>query len=454
MFPAIVAHHFFTAVLIVALGASLTAPAHAQAPAQPAEADDPLRVSVALLAGYGHDAANAPLGFEKQGRVGYAIIRLEGRVAPRVSYRLSLNPVNEVAPRPACGEAGFFYPNQPDALYTAGPEVACDPADGSRRVDLYRGIALDVVPQQGAVREAYADLAITPAFQIRFGRFVVPVGFDWEDAGALTAKDATLIQRINAEGNFGLQFRLARRDAGGRPWLSATAAAVQGDGNRWKDYDYFYFHDPSLDTNSALAAVGDVRYAPSRAVEIRASFKGGFTGSKVERLPSYWASKRNDHATVISAAVRPVPAVRLLGEWARYVWGPTRTSAEMLGVDTDPIVKTGAYLTVEVTQPVHPTLEVGASVTVERIDRADSLVHFLATNAAFDVTEDRVDRMSVLRVFVDSGRVRLGGYFNAVQNPFPWISGIYPVSGPFAFTGRSLNRWGIMVRVSLEGPLD
>ncbi len=65
-----------------------------------------------------------------------------------------------------------------------------------------------------------------------------------------------------------------------------------GDGDRQKDYNYFYFADPALDTNSALNLVASVRAQPSRQVDLRAAYKRGFTGSKVERLPSYWASKR------------------------------------------------------------------------------------------------------------------------------------------------------------------
>ena len=67
---------------------------------------------------------------------------------------------------------------------------------------------------------------------------------------------------------------------------------VLGDGNREKDYDWFYFANPTLDTNSALTAIVSVRARPHTAVDVRAAYKRGFTGSKVERLPSYWASKR------------------------------------------------------------------------------------------------------------------------------------------------------------------
>ncbi len=38
--------------------------------------------------------------------------------------------------------------------------------------------------------------------------------------------------------------------------------AVLGDGNREKDYDWFYFVNTSLDTNSAITVVASARIAP------------------------------------------------------------------------------------------------------------------------------------------------------------------------------------------------
>ena len=174
------------------------------------EKPERLKLSVALMAGYGHDAANAPLGFEKQGRIGYAILSVEGRLLSRVTFRLSMNPVNEVSPRPACPETNFFYPNAPSELWGTGPQVPCDVAHGTRRVDMYRGIALDTVNQQGALREATATFELSPSLHTTFGRFPLTKGFGVEESGAFTAKDATLIQRINAESNFGVLLSYAR----------------------------------------------------------------------------------------------------------------------------------------------------------------------------------------------------------------------------------------------------
>src|SRR5690606_27678531 len=103
-----------------------------------------------------------------------------------------------------------------------------------------------------------------------------------------TAKDMPRIQRLNAEANFGLMLGYASET------LDVALAGVLGEGNREKDYNWFYFANPTLDTNSALTAVASARYRPRDWLDLRASYKKGFTGSKVERLPSYWASKRID----------------------------------------------------------------------------------------------------------------------------------------------------------------
>lgn len=409
-----------------------------------------LRISARFMAAHGHDGANANGGFEKQGRVGYAIVTLEGRPIDRVFYRLSVNPVNETEPRPACGEPNFFFPNDPRHLYDAGPNVPCDVTHGNRRVDLYRFIAFDVVPQQGAVREAFLDYLATNTFSVRVGRMLLPLGFDWEDAGSFTAKDAPRIQRINAEANFGVMFRYVRMADGRRkPLISASASGVLGEGNRWWDYDYFYFEDGSLDANSALTAVGAVSVSPHDSVDVRASYKKGYTGSKVERLPSYWASKRNDDALVVGASYEN-RYVRAFGEFASYTWGPTATSAEMVGVDQAPIEKAGAWGTIEGRYPLPRRIHVGASVTVEKVERADSLVKYLAANGLYGVETGQHDRMRVLRLFVDlAANVRIGFYRNIDDNPFPQASGIRPVVGVAADQSRPTDKWGLLFRASI-----
>lgn len=434
------------AIPALALAQSAAPPQAAPAAGTSPIGSEKLHVSIDFMAAYGHDAANAPLGMEKQGRVGYAIVGLTGRLTPKISYRIAINPVNEVVPLPGCGEESFFYPNDVNLLYTEGPVVPCDVKQGNRRVDMYRGIAYDTIDQQGALREGYVTFDITPSVHAMFGRFILEKGFGVEEAGSFTGKDATMIQRINAEANFGLQISYDwQRDA--RRVLRLNAAGVLGEGNRWQDYDYYYFQDNSLDANSALTFVGSATYTPDDKLDVRAAFKAGFTGSKVERLPSYFASKRNDGAVVISGQYKFLPRVRAMGEIARYTWGPTKSSAEMLGVDPEPIHKSGYWIGVEAAHQFRPGLVVGGSLTREEIDRADSLIKVLAAENFFGVVEGKTDRMTVVRLFVDlSDCVRLGYYFNDVSNPYPWVSGSYPVEGPQAFQGKSMDRWGLVVR--------
>ncbi len=439
-------------------------PAGAQTPAdpEPAEADAGIPVPAAtklwvkadFMAGVGKDGANATLGFENQGRVGYAILTVEGRPHDRVFFRVSMNPVTERDPLPARGAPGSFFPNDPVHLYseTTGPVVPCDPKNGNRRVDAYRGIALDVVSQQGAIREAFVDVRATDWLSMRFGRMALPLGFDWQDAGSMTAKDAPLIQRINAEYNFGLMFSTQTPVRGRtRPLLSANLAAFMGEGNRWYDYDFFFFEDLTLDANSAFTAMASASFAPTDAIELRTSVKRGFTGSKVDRIASYWASKRNDHAVVVSGSYTPVPYLRLMGEWARYVWGPTRTSAELVGADPDPIIKRGFWVSAQSRVPVTPALAIGGSVTREVADRADSLIRWLATRGLYGVTEGRSDRMTALRVYVDLWEhTRIGFYKTFDANPFPQASGIWPVVGANEDSLTSTEKYGVVVRLTID----
>jgi hypothetical protein len=445
-------------VLVLSALLSCPAPAAAQdaeAPPAPLSVfgwdvphDERFRLSGTFIAGWSHDGMQAQLGLEKQGRVAQATLTLSGRVTARVRYLVSVNPVNEVSARPACGEEHFFFPNDP-ALYAAGPIVPCDAEDGLKRVDTYNTYALDYVTQQGPLREGYVDWRASEALSVRFGRFILPIGFAPREAGSWTAKDLTRIQRLNSEANFGVMLGYTRRRADGEPLLEASLAGVLGEGNREKDYDWFYFVNTTLDTNSALTALASARLRPHRAVEARVAYKHGFTGSKIERLPSYWASKRRDEALVVSARVAPRAWAAVFGEYARYVWGPTRTSAEMLGLDPDPIVKPGYYVGATLAVPVAARLRAGVTVTREEISRDDSLVKFLALEGRYGVEMGKRDRGTIVRAFVDVARlVSVGLFWADVSTPYPWISGAWPVSGPRAFTGRAPDRYGLAVVVT------
>lgn len=448
------------AALLVLLSIS---PAFAQQAAPPSTDADPGAVNVfgftfdqserfkfggELVAAWSHDGAQAALGFEKQGRVGMAILSLSGKVTDRVRYFVSVNPVSETASRPACGEQNFFFPNDPSLFAAAGPIVKCDEEDGLKRVDTYNTFSLDYITQQGLLREGYIDWGISKNVSFRGGRFILPVGFAPREVGAATAKDMARITRLNAEANFGamLAFSATRND---RAVVDAGVMAVLGDGNREKDYDWFYFVNRTLDTNSAVTVVASARVQPFRQLDARVAYKKGYTGSKVERLPSYWASKRHDDALVVSVKVSPFSWFSAFGEYAKYKWGPTITSGELVGIPTlGPIEKPGYFMGAQLDVPLRGTVRVGGSFTREELARDDSLIQYLSLNNLYGVSMGKKDRLMIARGFVDIHRlVNIGFFWVDVSNPFPWVSGSWPVAGPVAYTGREPDRIGVTLTV-------
>lgn len=404
-----------------------------------------LRFNVRFMASYGSDRSHYDIGNEGQGRVGYAIFEVSGKITPHFSYFIEINPVDETKPLPACGDKNYFYPNVPQNI---GPTVECDP-DGRLRVDDYKFVALDVMPQQGPVRQAYMTYRTESGF-IRgsFGRFQLPIGWDWErDGGSLTAKDATHIQRLNAEANFGVMLSFN--------WKIATfnAAAFLGDGNRFHDYDYFYFMDDSFDTNSAMTALvsGDLRLVKN--LDVRLAQKAGYTGSRVEPLPNFYASKHRDRATVVSAKYRPVPFATAYGEYAWYTWGLMRSSATLIDLpDLDSVDKNGYYLGGDVNFPLVKGARVGANITHEVLDRDDSLIKFLYLQNLYGVTLGEKERSTVYRFYGDINRyLRVAFYMTKLDNPFPQVSGITPIAGPRAYHSFGNNKWGIVGKFALDG---
>ena len=398
------------------------------------------------MGGYTHDSAQASLGFEKQGRVGYATVGLSGQLNDRFRYLIEINPINETQPGVSCGEDDYFYPN---AAQSFGPRVACD-NDGRNRVDDYRFVALDSLLQQGPIRQAYGE-ATTGPFALKFGRFILPIGFAPEEVGSMSAKDATHIQRINSEANFGVMFSLTRHGRG-RRLATASLAATLGDGNKYRDYDYFYGIDGSMASNSwpALLATGVIE--PIDGLEVRAALKRGDTGSKVERLPNFYASKRNDNALIASARYRPFRHVSVFGETARYTWGPMSSSATMLGLDPKPVYKTGSYVGGDVEYPITRTIHVGSTFTREDLSRDDALVKMCAEHNLHRIRRGRRERSTVMRFYADfASGIRIGAFRNSLLNPYPWLSGITPVAGPRAFTkGRGSDKWGLIVNFTLQ----
>jgi hypothetical protein len=405
-----------------------------------------LRIRVKFMGGYTHDAAQATLGFEKQGRVGYATVGFSGRLNDQLRYLIEINPINETQPGVSCGEDDYFFPN---AAQPIGPKVACD-NNGRNRVDDYRFVALDSLIQQGPIRQAYGEYTTGP-LALKFGRFILPIGFAPEEVGSMSAKDATHIQRINRDASFGVMASLTRQ-ARGRRLATVSLASIIGDGNKYRDYDYFYGIDGSMDSNAwpALLATGIVE--PIAGLEVRAAIKRGDTGSKVERFPNFFASKRNDNALVGSARYHPIRHVTVFGETARYTWGLMSTSATMLGLDPKPVWKSGYYVGGDFNYPVTHSIRVGSTLTHEDLSRDDALVKMCAERNLHRIRRGRRERSTVTRFYADfAGGIRLGMFRNSLSNPYPWLSGITPVAGPAAFTkGRGSNKWGMIVNFTLQ----
>jgi hypothetical protein len=436
-------------------------PAFAQQGTPPEAADEPVdffgfefkqserfKIGGELMAGWGHDGAQAALGLEKQGRIGWAILSVSGRVSDHVRYYVSVNPVSETRSRPACGEKDFFFPNDPNLFAAQGPLVKCDEEDGLKRVDTYNSFSLDYITQQGILREGYIDWGMGDHVSLRGGRFILPIGLAPREVGGTSAKDIARITRLNAEANFGAMIAFNAGNST-RSIADAGLMVVLGDGNREKDYDWFYFVNRTLDTNSAVTMVASARVQPVRMLDARVAYKRGFTGSKVERLPSYWASKRNDDALVVSVKVSPASWVSAFAEYAKYRWGPTITSGELVGMPAlDPIEKPGYYMGAEVDVPIASRVHAGGSFTREELTRDDSLIQYLTLNGLYGVSMGKKDRLMIARGFVEVNRlVNVSFYWMDVSNPFPWVSGSWPVSGPTAFTGREPDRIGITVTV-------
>jgi hypothetical protein len=410
---------------------------------------DWLRVRFDVLgAGY-WDYAQTTLGHEAQGRIGWAIIGLSGTINPYISYVAELNPVDDSArPQPACGEANFFFPNVPD---TKGPPVACVP-DGRNRVDLYRFVGLDPLTQQKAVRVAVIDVhAPGGDVGVQAGRFVLPLGFGWQELGSWTNEDAPLIQRLNADASFGAKFYANVRRKGASI-ARVEAGLVRGDGNRSVEYSYSAFIAPNEDTNSGATLVGRVAATPVKGLDARVSGKYGYSGSLVEIYPSFYLSKRNDKALIGSVQYRPNRYVRGFGEYARYVSGLPDTSARSIGLTPGTVIKRGYYAGAEMTLPLPKQWEARASVTREDLSRNDSLVWYMEALGLYNVHLGERVRSTIVRWSVKPVRgVELGAYWNHLDNPYPWLSGIVPVAGDFAFTVRREDRpkYGVVFRVQV-----
>jgi hypothetical protein len=61
------------------------------------------------------------------------------------------------------------------------------------------------------------------------------------------------------------------------------------------------------------------------------------------------------------------------------------------------------------------------------------------------------ERSTVYRFYFDPNRwVRIAVFRNSLSNPFPWLSGIDPVEGPGALTGTGNDKWGVVLRLTIQ----
>ena len=135
-------------------------------------------------------------------------------------------------------------------------------------------------------------------------------------------------------------------------------------------------------------------------------------------------------------------------EYAKYKWGPTITSGELVGIPDARSDRKARLLHGRADRRAgHEPVHVGASVTREELTRDDSLIQYLTLNncmASRWARRWRADRAGVRRRQPPGQRQLL---LDGCVDPFPWVSGSWPVSGPVAFTGRELDRIGVTVTV-------
>ena len=142
---------------------------------------------------------------------------------------------------------------------------------------------------------------------------------------------------------------------------------------------------------------------------------------------------------------------RVFGEYARYTWGLTNTSAELLELDTGPLDKPGYYVGADVSAPVTRDMRVGTVVTHEELSRDDSLIALLDLEGS-DVRLGEKERSTAVRVYADfKNAVTVALTYNDHSNPYRWVSGIEPIAGPNPEASNSgSNKWGLIVRFRLQ----
>jgi hypothetical protein len=403
------------------------------------------------VANVSDQSLNQSLGRERQTKIPYAILGASGTLGPHLSYCLELNGVNDsVKPEPflPTSHTPFFFPNRADSNYG----VSSKP-EGQFKVDDYKNTGLDPYIQEQNLRRAFIDAhTASGRMGVIAGRFFVPVGFALDDGQWFTAKDLTHIQAINAQTDVGaeLYYRFGKDESfHGR----ISGAAITGNGNPYHDYVYFDFtRSEAEDTNSAVGGVGALRLSPVKGLDIQASGEYNFVGSRVAFDTTLQRSKHYDYKVVVGARYRSprFPALEVFGEYAHYQWGLRDTSAAQLPGPPmkTPIGKNGYYVGADLSFSLPRSLgKVGAVVMREELDRDDSLIAYLAARDQLGVSLGKKERRSVVKVYAVLGNVTAFFFYNDIQNPFPQVSAIVPISGASAFAPTSNSKAGVGVRL-------
>ena len=243
------------------------------------------------------DYSQAPLGHEAQGRIGWAIIGISGKINRYISYDAELNPVDDSA-RAAAGvrRDEFLLSERP------GSERA-DRGVRARRPQprrLYRFIGLDPLTQQdGRPHRRARRRTGREANRRRAGRTL-------RSPARLRLAGARLLDERGRAADSAPERRRQLRRAAVRARHAAATALARASRRRSSAATATgtsstatpAFVAPDEDTNSGATGVGRVTLTPIAGLDVRVSGQYGYSGSKIEGYPSFYLSKRNDKAAI------------------------------------------------------------------------------------------------------------------------------------------------------------
>jgi hypothetical protein len=441
-----------------ALALLLCAPALFAQDAAP-EGDGKINVALNLaIANVNDRSLQFSNGREHQTKMPYAVLGVFGDFSKHISYLVELDAASDsMTPQPFSPTAAtpFYFPNAVDPAYgvTSNPE-------GFFKVDDYKNTGWNPYIEPSPLRRGYVDVHTADRrFGLVAGRFFVPVGFNAEEFTYITSKDLTHIQLIDSAADEGFEgyWGFGKPDAfHGRLVLGA----VSGNGDPYHDYVYFDFTGTSTfeDTNSAVAGVFQLRLDPVKGLELALSAKLNYVGSLITEDVTVFRSKHYDNAYVFGARYRP-PALswaEVFGEAASYKWGLRDTSASLLPgpPNESPINKNGFYAGFDVAYPVFQNrFKLGLMLTYESLDRDDSLIAYLAANNLMGVTLGKKETSTIVKAYADFGNLTAFFFYNDLHNPFPQVSAIEPIAGPFAYgsPGNSKIGFGLKFQGTVYG---